>query len=163
MKPKTVARVKQGHLVYQDLLEQLDPKDPLLLLAKKIPWKSFERDFAPLYSHLGRPAKPIRLMVGLLLLKQLENLSDERVVEAWVRSPYYQAFCGMEHFQWGQLGDPSELVHFRKRIGEAGVEKIFQASIALHGKAGLERDVVIDTTVQEKNITFPTDTKLRIR
>jgi IS5 family transposase len=163
MKPKTAPRAKQGHLVYQDLLEQLNPKDPLLLLGKNIPWESFERDFTPLYSSVGRPAKPIRLMVGLLLLKQLENLSDERVVEAWVRNPYYQSFCGMERFQWKFPCVPSELVHFRKRIGETGVEKIFQASVALHGKESLEREVVIDTTVQEKNITFPTDTKLRVK
>ena len=69
----------------------------------------------------------------------------------------------MEHFQWSLPCDPSELVHFRKRIGEAVVEKIFQASVAIHGKAGFEREVVIDTTVQEKNITFPTDTKLRVK
>ena len=163
MKPKTPPREKQGHLVYQDLLEQLNPKDPLLLLGKKISWELFERDFMPLYSSIGRVAKPIRLMVGLLLIKQIENLSDERVVEAWVRNPYYQAFCGMEYFQWQMPCAPSDLVHFRKRIGEVGVEKIFQASVALHGKQSLEREVVIDTTVQEKNITFPTDSKLRVK
>jgi IS5 family transposase len=69
----------------------------------------------------------------------------------------------MEHFQWALPCDPSDLAHFRKRIGEAGVEKIFQASVVLHGKASREREVVIDTTVQEKNITFPTDTKLRVK
>ncbi len=163
MKPKPSSRLKQGNFLYQDLLEQLNPKAPLLLLAKKIPWASFEKEFAPLYADFGRPAKPIRLMVGLLLLKQLENLSDERVTEAWVQNPYYQAFCGMEHFQWRFPCEPSDLVHFRKRIGEAGVEKIFQASVLLHGKQALEREVVIDTTVQEKNITFPTDSKLRVR
>ena len=163
MKPKPPSRQKQGNFLYQDLLEQLNPKAPLLLLAKKIPWTTFEKEFAPLYADFGRPAKPVRLMVGLLLLKQLENLSDERVVEAWVQNPYYQAFCGMDHFQWQLPCDPSELVHFRKRIGESGVEKIFQASVLLHGGQALEREVVIDTTVQEKNITFPTDVKLRVK
>jgi IS5 family transposase len=163
MKSKSPSRQKQGHLLYQDLLEHLNPKDPLLLLAQKLPWERFEKEFAPLYAKGGRPAKPVRLMVGLLLLKQIENLSDERVVEAWVRNPYYQAFCGMEHFQWQLPCASSELVHFRKRIGESGMEVIFQASVALHGKAALERDVVVDTTVQEKNITFPTDTKLRVK
>lgn len=163
MKPKPSSSQKQGNFLYQDLLEQLNPKAPLLLLAKKIPWDTFEKEFTPLYADFGRPAKPVRLMVGLLLLKQLENLSDERVVEAWVQNPYYQAFCGMDHFQWQFPCDPSELVHFRKRIGESGVEKIFQASVLLHGEQALEREVVIDTTVQEKNITFPTDTKLRVK
>jgi IS5 family transposase len=163
MQPKTPSRQKQVNFLYQDLLDQLNPKAPLLLLAKKLPWEMFEREFAPLYAEVGRPAKPIRLMVGLLLLKQIENLSDERVVEMWVQNPYYQAFCGMGYFQWQFPCAASELVHFRKRIGEVGMEKIFQASVALFGKEALEDDVVIDTTVQEKNITFPTDTKLRVK
>ena len=163
MKPKPPSGQRQGHLLYQDLLKQLNPKHPLLLLAQKLPWAWFEEEFMRCYALLGRPAKPIRLMVGLLLLKQIENLSDERVVEAWVQNPYYQAFCGMEHFQWELPCDPSDLVHFRKRIGASGVEKIFQASVALHGLERLEREVIIDTTVQEKNITFPTDTKLRVK
>jgi len=163
MKPRSPSREKQGHLLYQDLLEQLNPKHPLLALAQKLPWAFFEKEFAQFYASVGRPAKPIRLMVGLLLLKQIENLSDERVVEVWVQNPYYQAFCGMEYFQWTMPCDPSDLVHFRKRIGEAGVEKIFQASVELHEEESLEPKVVIDTTVQEKNITFPTDTKLRIK
>ena len=163
MKPKSPLKQQQGNFLYQDLLEQLNPKHPLLLLAKKIPWRFFEEEFKPLYAEIGRPAKSIRLMVGLLLLKQLENLSDERVVEAWLQNPYYQAFCGVEHFQWSFPCNPSELVHFRKRIGESGAEKIFQASVLLHGDRALEREVVIDTTVQEKNITFPTDDKLRLK
>ena len=163
MKPKASSHEKQGHPLYQDLLRQLNPKHPLLLLAKKFPWALLEKEFATLYSSLGRPGKSIRLMVGLLLLKQIENMSDERVVEAWVQNPYYQAFCCVEHFQWNKPCDSSELVYFRKRIGEVGVEKIFQASIAIHGKKSLEREIVIDTTVQEKNITFPTDTKLRVK
>ena len=154
---------KQGSFLYQDLLEQLNPKDPLLILAKNIPWESFERDFASMYSLVGRPAKPVRLMVGLLLLKQLENLSDERIVEAWARNPYYQAFCGMQYFQWTLPCDPTDLVPFRKRIGATGMEKIFQASVALHGEKALEPEVVVDTTVQEKAIAFPTDTRLRVK
>ena len=159
---KPAPKQKQGHLLYPDLLDHLNPKDPLLVLAMNLPWEEFEKEFTPLYAVKGRPAKPVRLMVGLLLLKQIEHLSDERVVEAWVRNPYYQAFCGMKQFQWHFPCDPSDLVHFRKRIGEKGIERIFQASVALHGKDSLESDVVVDTTVQEKNITFPTDTKLRM-
>lgn len=73
------------------------------------------------------------------------------------------AFCGMGHFQWELPCASPDLVHFRKRIGEAGMEKIFQASVALFGNKALEDDVVVDTTVQEKNITFPTDTRLRVK
>lgn len=84
-------------------------------------------------------------------------------MEAWVQNPYCQVFCGMEYFQWQFPCGPSELVHFRKRIGEAGMEKIFQAPVALHGGKAMEKEEGIDTTVQEKNITFPTDTKLQVK
>lgn len=147
-----------------DLLLQLDPRDPLLILANKIDWPQFDKAFAKHYTPtIGAPSKPIRLMVGLLLLKQLENLSDEQVVLQWKRNPYYQAFCGMSQFQQKTPCHSTELVQFRKRIGKEGFEKIFQMSIQLHGKAACEDTVNIDTTVQEKNITYPTDSKLAIK
>ena len=154
------ARNDQGYFLYKDLIDQLNPSHPLLKLAKRIPWELFEREFSGLYSELGRPAKPIRLMVGLLLLRQLENLSDERVIEAWVQNPYYQAFCGETRFQWKFPCDHSEFTYFRKRIGESGAQLIFEVSVKLHGDDALEREIAVDTTVQEKNITFPTDVKL---
>jgi IS5 family transposase len=143
-----------------NLLEQLNPKQPLLQLAQRIPWDYFESEFASLYSDIGRPAKPIRLMVGLSILKHMEDISDEVLVQRWVQDPYYQAFCGEAEFQWSFPCDPSDLIYFRKRIGEAGCEKILAASIVIHGEEALEEEVCIDTTVQEKNITFPTDAKL---
>ena len=143
---------------------QLDPGDPLLKLASAIPWQEFEESFSIHYTAAtGAPSKPIRLMVGLLVLKQLENLSDEAVVLQWKRNPYYPAFCGMKEFQQKLPCHSTELVHFRKRIGAEGVERIFRMSVGLHGRAALEDTVHIDTTVQEKNITYPTDSKLAIR
>lgn len=144
----------------QRLADQLNPKHPLYRLAEQIPWDYFEKEFAKHYSHTGRSAHPVRLMVGLLILKQLRNLSDEGVVERWVENGYYQFFCGETFFQWDFPCHPTDLVYFRKRIGEKGVEKIFQVSIDLHGAKAKEREILIDSTVQEKNITFPTDTKL---
>lgn len=96
-------------------------------------------------------------MVGLLILKQLENLSDESVVLQWKRNPYYQAFCGMKEFQQKLPCHSTELVYFRKRIGAGGVDRIFQMSVGLHGDSALEDVVHVDTTVHEKNITYPTD------
>jgi transposase, IS5 family len=147
-----------------DLLLQLDPRDPLLRLAQVFPWAELDRAFAKHYTQgQGRPSKPIRLMVGLLILKQLDNLSDEQVVLHCKRNPYYQSFCGFTEFSNTLPCDSTELVHFRKRIGADGVDKIFQVSVKLHGKAALEATVNIDTTVQEKNITYPTDAKLAIK
>jgi len=146
-----------------DIVNQLDESEPLLQLAKVIPWNEFEEAFQIHYSGIGAPAKSIRLMVGLLLLKQLENLSDEKIVIAWKQNPYYQVFCGQTSFSLTEPCHSTELVKFRKRIGKAGMEKIFQMSIGLHGKKALEPIVNIDTTVQEKNITYPTDAKLAIK
>ena len=104
----------QPNLFGTDLLQQLDPADPLLQLAAVIPWRDFELAFSKHYTQeLGAPGKPIRLMVGLLLLKQLEDLSDESVVLRWKRNPYYQSFCGMTEYQPKLPCHSTELVHFR--------------------------------------------------
>jgi len=152
----------QLNFLLPTLKEQLNQRHPLYLLADQVLWNYFESEFSVLYSEEGRPAKPIRLMVSLLMLKHIYNLSDEMLVEEqWVMNPYFQYFSGFELFQVIQPCAASDLVHFRKRIGEEGVEKIFKHSIDLHGKDGKEQVVSIDTTVQEKNITFPTDAKLQ--
>lgn len=143
------------------LSDTLDQRHPLFILANKISWSTFEDKFSELYcSDNGRPAKPIRLMVGLLILKHLRNVSDESIVEQWSENVYYQYFCGLEMFDPTAPCASSELVHFRKRIGEKGVELIFQESIRVNGDDSNDPHVNVDTTVQEKNITFPTDTKL---
>lgn len=141
--------------------DTLNKKHPLFILANEIQWEVFEQAFIPLYCATnGRPAKPIRLMVGLLMLKHIRNISDESVVEQWSENIYYQYFCGETSFVAGAPCEASELVHFRKRIGENGIELILKESIRVNGQDSNDENVNIDTTVQEKNITFPTDAKL---
>lgn len=141
--------------------DTLNQSHPLYVLADKIHWHTFEEVFEPLYCQdNGRPGKPIRLMVGLLMLKHIRNVSDESVVEQWGENIYYQYFCGEHSFVPGLPCEASELVHFRKRIGESGIELILKESIRINGEDGNDENVNIDTTVQEKNITFPTDSKL---
>lgn len=146
-----------------DIASQLDKQHPLLALSRELDWHSLETGFAELYSDVGRQAKPIRLMCGLLMLKQLYNLSDEAVVEQWSMNPYYQVFCGETQFQSRVPCHSTELVKFRRRIGQTGAERLFSLSVRLHGKAAEEPTVLVDTTVQEKAITYPTDTKLAIK
>jgi len=145
------------------LVDLIDPHHELVLLADSIDWQYFEKEFAPLYSNVGQSSVPIRLMVGCLILKHLENLGDETLPNRWVRDPYMQYFCGMRCFEHEFPFSPSDFSHFRKRIGESGFEKIFAHSVRLHGKEVLEKVSswhLSDTTVQENNTTFPTDSKL---
>src|SRR3990167_4003133 len=153
----------QSSFLLPDLKRQLAPRHELCRLAARLEWKQFEEAFGALYSEEGRPALPIRRMVGLLILKQLMNLSDERAVEFWTLSGYGQFFCGEKQLQWGAPCEASELVHFRHRIGADGAERILKASVQLHGERAKEAEVILDTTTQEKNITFPTDTKLHAK
>lgn len=150
----------QQNLFRPLLKDFIDMSHELILLSNKIDWSYFENDFSQYYSHTGQPAMPIRLMVGSLMLKRIYNLSDERLVESWAMNPYMQYFCGMAHFEYQFPCDPSDFVHFRKRIGEIGVQKIFAYSIHLFGKAAKEKLTLSDTTVAENNTTFPTDAKL---
>lgn len=167
---------------FWDLETMLDSKHQLFKLANMVDWSLFENSFAPLFCRdNGRPPKPIRLMVGLLMLKHLRNVSDEQVVAQFTENAYYQYFCGMESFSIAAPCAASELVHFRHRIGEVGIELILKESIRINlviedrkkdednkknnkdsrgRKSDKEQTAFIDSTVQEKNVTFPTDSKL---
>ena len=145
---------------YSTFEEQLSHRHPLYILANKIKWEIFEEAFAKLYSSEGRPAKPIRLMVSLIMLKHIRNISDESVVEQWMENVYYQYLSGEKSYACGEPCEASELVHFRNRIGTEGIELILKESIRINGKDGQEQEATTDTTVQEKNITYPTDNKL---
>ena len=150
--------------LFSSLDDLLNQQHPLYKLSHKINWQVFEDAFTPLYcSDNGRPAKPIRLMCGLLILKHLRNISDESVVEQWSENAYFQYFCGMQEFTPNFPCNASELVHFRKRIGEKGIELILAESIRVNDDKSDDDHhdtAFIDSTVQEKNVTYPTDAKL---
>ena len=150
----------QTNLFLPHLSSFIDMNHELVLLAHQINWKYFEDSFKLHYSNVGQPSVPIRMMVGCLMLKQLYNLGDETLTEAWIQNPYMQYFCGYIHFTHKFPFDPSDFVHFRKRIGEEGIEKIFAYSVELHGKDAESASYLSDTTVQGNNTTHPTDAKL---
>jgi len=91
------------------------------------------------------------------------NLSDESVIEQWLMNPYYQVFCGETTFQTQPPCHSTELVKFRNRLGPDNIEKLFSLSVKIHGESAEEETIIVDTTVQEKAITYPTDTKLTIK
>ena len=153
----------QKSLFSGTFMEMLDTNDPLIALANNYPWLKLEDYLGQFYSGIGRPPKPIRLMVGLLLLKQMENLSDENLILQYKRNPYYQYFCGSSDYEPKEPCHSTELVKFRNRIGKEGFEYIFKLSVEMHGKSAEEEQVIIDSTVQESNLTFPTDGKLALK
>jgi transposase, IS5 family len=150
--------------MFSSLRDQLDQKHPLYILSHRINWQLFEDAFNKHYSEkMGAPSKPIRLMVSLLILKQVRNLSDENLVEQWSENVYYQYFSGEQFYRPSTPCSSTELVAFRKRIGEAGATLILQESIKVNRNDGDDNfgtTISVDTTVQEKNITYPTDDKL---
>ena len=165
MKPKQIDHA-QGRLFQQRLSSQLNPSHELYKLSKLIEWEFFEKEFSGLFvEKRGSPAKPARLVVGIIMLQQMNGYSDEGAVEEWIENPYWQFFCGYDYLQWTKPIDPSSLSRWRGRLGRDGVEKILQSTIkaAVKGGAVSARSlskVIADTTVMEKNIAFPTDAKL---
>lgn len=137
----------------------------LILLSRKIDWEQLESCLSGYYCQdNGRPGIPIRTIAGVILLQRMFDESDESVLDRWVENPYWQYFCGEVYFQHEPPFDRTELIKFRKRIGDQGCEQILKMSIHLFTKKEIqEKEVLIDTTVQEKNITYPTDVKLQKR
>lgn len=147
----------------------LNPRHELVLLANQIDWLRFDAAFAECYCpDTGAPGKAIRLMVGLHYLKYTFNESDESVVARWIENPYWQYFCGYTHMQHECPLHPTALVKWRKRVGAKRLSALLRETIDLAvreqhvSRRDLER-VNVDTTVQEKNITHPTDAKLLSR
>jgi len=166
MRPKEKRKTGEQPVIGWQLDLALNPNHELFRLASVIPWDRLATDFGALYcADNGRPGVPIRLMVGLHLLKHIDGISDEAVVAKWVENPYWQWFCGEEFFQHELPINPSQMTRWRKRIGEEGMEKLLQATIEA-GKITrtiTERSfekVIVDTTVQPKAIQHPTDARL---
>ena len=165
MKPKPQPR--DAFELFQAHFDQmLDPSHELVVLANKIDWPSLNVAFADCYRpDIGAPAKAVRLMVGLHYLKYTFDESDESVVARWVENPYWQYFCGYTHMQHDCPIHPTSMTKWRNRVGVTRLEELLKETIRLAvrekhlPKNDLAR-VTVDTTVQEKNITFPTDSKL---
>ena len=159
--PRNVLELFQAHFD-----QILNPDHALIQLAGKIDWSRFEAVFADSYSdRMGAPAKAVRLMVGLHYLKYTFNVSDEWLVERWVENPYWQYFCGYTHMQHACPIHPTSMTKWRNRVGAERLELLLKETIELavrekHLPAGDLQRVNVDTTVQEKNVTFPTDSKL---
>ncbi|CAG4920642.1 IS5 family transposase [Paraburkholderia gardini] len=158
--------VTEGDLFGHPLREQINLKHPLVGLAGLINWDRLGMAMSESFvSGRGRPATSPRLIAGLLYLQHAFDLSDEEVVWQWVENPYWQVFTGETYLQTEPPIDPSSLTRWRKRLGEAGVEELLAETIEAARRAGVikassVKRVIVDTTVMEKAIAHPTDSRL---
>jgi IS5 family transposase len=167
MKPKRSPQQNpQADLFRPELVSMINPTHSLVKLSKVVDWKKLDQTFGETFSpEKGRPAISTRLMIALQYFKFTFDLSDDDVLEGWVENPYWQYFSGMKYFEHRLPIHPSSMTRWRKRIGEAGAEELLKQTI----EAGLRlkaikktqlKRVNVDTTVQEKDIRFPTDARL---
>lgn len=168
MQPKSTEKLPQEDLFRSRLDNIINMRHELVKLANTVDWNFLEGKVTVYYAAEGRPGLPVRLIVGLHILKHMYNLSDEGVCERWVHDPYFQYFCGETYFQHDFPIERSSMTHFRKRVGEEFFIALLQESLHTAHKLGaletkqVER-VIVDTTVQPKAVTFPTDAKLRYK
>jgi transposase, IS5 family len=166
MRPKERRETGQSDLFRARLDQIVDPTHPLVRLAGSIDWGFLEARCGAVYDDdPGRPPLPTRLMAGLAILKHLHDLSDEVLCARWIENPYFQLFCGEEFFQHQLPFDRSSLTRWRQRMGEDRLVALLQESLSVATRTGAAKpsdftQVIIDTTVQEKAIAFPTDAKL---
>jgi len=166
MRAKERRDTGQADLLRSRLDVIIDMGHALVKLARTIDWSFLEQRFGAVYEDRpGRPPLPTRLMAGLAILKHTYDLSDEVLCERWVENPYYQFFCGEEFFQHRLVFDRSSLTRWRQRMGEERLQALLQESLSVATRteaikpSDLNR-VIVDTTVQPKNVMFPTDARL---
>jgi transposase, IS5 family len=166
MRPRERRESGEQDLFRARLDQIIDTKHALVRLARTIDWSFLEATFGAVYEDgSGRPPLPTRLMAGLAILKHTYDLSDEVVCELWVENPYYQYFCGEEFFRHRLPFDRSSMTHWRNRMGAERLLALLQESLAAAARSGAIKPAdlaraIVDTTVQPKNVTFPTDAKL---
>ena len=165
MKPNPPPDRSTDDLFRNRLDNLIDRRHELVKLAAVIDWQRFDDEWGEAFCVHGRPAIATRSIAGLHYLKHIYGLSDEQVVQRWAEHPYWQYFCGETYFQHELPINPSSLTRWRQRLGESGMESLLSATVeaAIESKAVKARDlkrVTVDTTVQEKAIAFPTESKL---
>lgn len=165
MKPK-IPDLSQGKLFEVELRTLIRADHDLVKLSDRIDWQRFESRFGGLYCpDNGRPGISTRLLAGLTYLKYMTDSSDQELLAAWVENPYWQYFCGERYFQKTAPCDRSMMSRWRKRLGEKGAEEFFNESLSVaFGSGVLKRsflkELYVDTTVQEKNIAYPSEANL---
>ncbi len=166
MKPRERRETGEMDLFRSRLDRIINLKHELVTLSKVVSWGFLETQCGEVYTEgPGMPPLPTRLMAGLAILKHTFNLSDEELCARWVENPYFQYFCGEEFFCHKLPLERSSMTRWRQRMGEERIAALLQESLSVAIRTGAmtprdTRQVIVDTTVQPKNVMFPTDAKL---
>lgn len=165
MKPKKIKHDPHGDFFRQELRPMLDDRHILYILADVLDWEKLHDEFSQYFGDTGHPAKSVRLVCGLFYLKALYEVSDEQLVSHWVENPYWQWFCGEQYFEHKFPLDPSVLSKWRKRLGPEKLKHLLRQLYRVAVDFGFLKPkdfekLIVDTTVQEKAIEYPTDGKL---
>jgi IS5 family transposase len=166
MKPRERRETGAADMFRSRLDQIINMNHELVKLARAVSWSVIEAKCGAVYTQgPGMPPLPTRLMAGLAILKFTFDLSDEELCARWVENPYFQFFCGEEFFLHELPFDRSSMTRWRQRMGEERVAALLQESLSVAVRTGAmapqdTRRVIVDTTVQPKNVMFPTDAKL---
>ncbi len=166
MKPREPFKTGQFDMFRSRLDQIINMGHEKAILADKIDWQFLSDKCEAVYADkAGHPPLPTRLMAGLHILKYADNLSDEEVCARFVENPYYQYLCGEEFFRHDLPLERSSMTRWRQRMGEERIQALLQESLAVALKVGAATpsdftQVIVDTTVQEKNVAYPRDAKL---
>ena len=118
MRPKQTPKARHDDLFRARLDQIINMRHALVILADKIDWTWLDDELADCFSDEGRPAEPVRFMLGMFMLKHTYGLSDEQVWDRWVHDPYFQYFTGEAFFQHALPHERSGMSHWRERIGD---------------------------------------------
>jgi IS5 family transposase len=157
---------------------EFDNTNRWVILAELIPWDQFEDQYAARFgsSRFGRLAKPVRMALGALIIKERCGFSDEELVEQIKENPYLQYFIGLPKFQKTAPFDPSLMVHFRKRFNAKTLQEINETICGVKSKKDSDDSgpdeptdptgknnkgtLIIDATCAPADIRYPTDCSL---
>jgi IS5 family transposase len=108
----------------------LNVSHPLVQLATTLDWECITSRFDAAHKRtFGAAELPRRVFVGLMLLRELYDLSEEQLHRQWKENPYFQYFCGFNEFQHGAPFDPI-LMRLSPRIASANLRKIIEETYA---------------------------------
>ncbi len=144
----------------------IDDDNFWIQLCKLMPWEKlkilYEKHFRP---RRRNGAKDYRLMMGLLIGKTIQDMSDRKILRYFYENPYFQYFCGMDTFttpKSKKVLHASTLSKWRSRLGKDYFEafEIEVQKILIRHKLVDPKTVMLDASVFESNIVYPNDVKL---